>query len=249
MNPYEKTEQFLDLYKQFEKTGRKQFPDAPENAPVITRLANLPMLREFKDDIEYCRVVRNFLVHTPKIKGMYPVLPSDEMIEVLQRCINRVNNPIKTIDYSIKLANMFTATLNSKIVYVTDYMNKYGFTHVPVIDEQNRLIGVFSDNALYTFICEKGTIHITEETTLNEIVEYLPIYAHNQEYFAFMKTDSFLYEVIDIFKINVKSMKTLAGVFFNKTGKVNEPIEAMMTQYSLLRDFENYQSYIKNYLK
>lgn len=236
MNPYVKTELFLDLYKQLEKAGRKHFPDVPESAPIITRISGLSLLREFKEDIEYCRVVRNFLVHTPRIKGMYPVLPSDDMIELLKQCIERLKSPAKAMDYAIKTKNMFTANLNSKIIFVTDYMNRYGFTHVPVLDENQRLIGVFSDNAIYSYICAKGAIHIGENTTLNDICEFLPIHTHSREYFAFMNSDVYLYEMASLFSIDVRSMKRLAAVFFTKNGKGDEKIEGMMTNYSLLRD-------------
>lgn len=236
MNPYEKTEKFLDLYKQLEKAGRKHFPDAPESAPIITRLSTLSILKEFKEDIEYCRVVRNFLVHTPRIKGMYPIQPSDDMIELLQTCIDRLKNPLMAMDFAVKYRNMFTATLDTKIAYITDYMNRYGFTHVPVLDSEQRLIGVFSDNAIYSYICKNGTIHIGEDTTLEEISEVLPVYTHSREYFAFMDTEVYLYEMASLFTIDARSMKKLAAVFFTKGGKSNEKIQGMMTPYSLLRD-------------
>ncbi len=237
MNPYDKTELFLDLYKKLEKVGRSHFPSVPESAPIITKVSKLSILKEFKEDIEYCRVVRNFLIHTPRIKGMYPVVPSDDMIELLKNCIKRLESPEKAIDYAIKIKNMFTAKLDSKIISITNYMNKYGFTHVPVLDESGKLIGVFSDNAIYSYICAKGTIHIDEETTLNDICEFLPIYAHIREYFAFMDSNVYLYEMKSLFKIDVEKMKRLAAVFFTPNGKSNERIEGMMTNYSLLRDY------------
>ncbi len=240
MNPYEKTELFLDLYKQLEKAGRKHFANVPESAPIITRVAAMPMLKEFKEDIEYCRVVRNFLVHTPRIKGMYPIMPSDDMIELLNKCIHRLKTPLKAMDYAVKIKNMLTATLDTKITYITDYMNRCGFTHVPIIDENERIIGVFSDNAIYSYICEKGSLNIDEDTTFEAIGEYLMLYNHCNEYFAFMDNDVYLYEVADLFEIDVKSMKQLAGIFFTKGGKVNEKLEGMMTPYSLLRDYKQY---------
>lgn len=234
----DRTEKFLDLYRQLERAGRKHFPGTPDNAPIIGRLGGLTILKEYKDDIEYCRVVRNFLVHTPRVKGVYPIEPSEEMNELLQVCIDRLNNPIKAMDYSIKLKNMYTATLSTKISAVTDYMNNYGFTHVPVLDCFNKLIGVFSDNAIYTYICENGTINIDKDTELRLIENFLPVHAHCQEYFAFMKSDVYLYEVVNLFKIDVRSMKKLACIFFTQNGKADEPIQGMMTPYSVLRDFE-----------
>ncbi len=240
MNPYEKTELFLDLYKQLEKAGRKHFPDAPENAPIITRIAAMPMLKEFREDIEYCRVVRNFLVHTPRIKGMYPILPSDDMIELLKKCINRLKSPLKAMDYAVKIKNMLTAKIDTKITYITDYMNRCGFTHVPVLDDMGKIAGVFSDNAIYSYICDKGNLNIDSNTTFEVLGEYLSIYNHCNEYFAFMDSDVYLYEVIDLFTIDVKSMKQLACIFFTKGGKVNEKLDGMMTPYSIIRDYKQY---------
>lgn len=233
-------DKFLDLYRQLEKIGRANyFPEVPEGSPIIARLTTIPALREFKEDIEYCRVVRNFLVHTPRVRNVYPVIPSDDMIKILERCVSRVKSPIKAMDFAIRRENMFTAALDHKVVKVTNYMNSRGFTHVPIFHE-NKLLGVFSDNVIYSYICDRGTLHIDENTEFIEFINYLGLSYHINEYFAFMPSDSTLYEVSDLFNIDSKSMKKLAVVFFTDNGKSDGYIAGMMTPYSLLRDAPEY---------
>ncbi len=234
------TEKFLELYKQLEKTGRENyFPKLPDSAPVINRLTSIPVLREFKEDIEYCRVVRNFLVHTPRVRDISPVIPSDDMINVLERCVSRVKSPVKAMKYAVRRENMYTVSLNDKVSEVSTFMNESGFTHAPVF-ENNRLVGVFSDNAIYSYICDKRTISINENTILNEIREYLDINNHSNEYFAFISAGANIYEVSNLFNIDVKSMKKLAVIFFTDNGRENGNILGMMTPYSILRDAPEY---------
>ena len=71
-----RTEEFLDLYRKLEHIGREIYFPNSNNAPIIGRLQALPVLKEFKEEIDYCRVVRNFLVHNPKVNGAYPIAPS-----------------------------------------------------------------------------------------------------------------------------------------------------------------------------
>ena len=82
-----RTEEFLDLYRKLEHIGREIYFPNSNNAPIIGRLQALPVLKEFKEEIDYCRVVRNFLVHNPKVNGAYPIAPSEEMLDVLRKCV------------------------------------------------------------------------------------------------------------------------------------------------------------------
>lgn len=234
------TDKFLDLYRQLEIIGRANyFPELPEGSPIITRLTTIPALREFKEDVEYCRVVRNFLVHTPRVRDVYPVIPSDDMIKILEKCVARVKSPTKAMSFAIRRENMFTASLDHKVIKVTNYMNNKGFTHIPIFHE-DKLLGVFSDNVIYSYICDKGTMHIDENTEFTEFINYLGLSCHINEYFAFMKADSTLYEAADLFNIDSKSMKKLAVIFFTDSGRSDGCIMGMMTPYSLLRDAPEY---------
>jgi len=228
------TEKFLQLYKELEYEGRRvYFPSAKENESIIGRLLCVPQLKAYKDDLDYCRVVRNFLTHNPKVGGVYPIVPSQEMINLLRHCVNVIVNPPLAIDYAIPIKKMFTVKIDSCIMETVKIMNKFTYTHVPVYDEE-KLIGVFSENTVYSYMCCKNDIHISENTTLREFIDYLPIDKHINEYFSFIPKKMLLHEAEELFKHNFENNKLLAAVYITENGRSNEPILGMLTHWDIL---------------
>jgi predicted transcriptional regulator len=229
-------DKFLELYRQLEREGRRvYFPEAADNENIIGRLMNVPQLKMYKDDIDYCRVVRNFLVHTPKVNGGYAIVPSDELVDFLQRCVDRIKNPIKAMDYAVKINNMYTAGLSSRVIDIIRHMRINGFTHVPIM-EDNRLIGVFSANVLFGYLADASFNDIDLGATIEQLASHIAINNHTNEYFVFMPKDSTLHEVSRRFKIDTRTMKQLCAVFLTESGKSDERVLGMITPYSLLRD-------------
>ena len=177
-----RTEEFLDLYRKLEHIGREIYFPNSNNAPIIGRLQALPVLKEFKEEIDYCRVVRNFLVHNPKVNGAYPIAPSEEMLDVLRKCVDRISNPILAMKFAVRRENLYSATLDCKISEVAEYMDTHGFTHVPVF-EKEKLVGVFSDNSIYAYVCAHKELNINVHSTLRVLEEYLALDMHTNEYF------------------------------------------------------------------
>ncbi len=228
------TEKFLQLYKMLEFEGRRiYFPDSKENEAIIGRLFTVPQLKRFKDDLDYCRVVRNFLTHNPKVGGVYPIIPSGEMIKLLENCLKVISNPPKAIDSAIPIERIYTACLNSKLSEVVKVMNSFTYTHIPIIDD-GRLIGVFSENTVFTYMCYENVITINEDTEIRQFQKYLPLDEHLNEYFAFLPETAYLYEVQELFKYIPARKKLLTVIYITKTGKRDEPIIAMITPWDLL---------------
>lgn len=229
-------DRFLELYRQLEREGKRvYFPDAQDNENIIGRLMNVPQLKALKDDLDYCRVVRNFLVHNPKVNGEYAVTPSDKLVEFMQRCVDQIRDPARAMDYAIKRRNMYTAALSSRVVDVIRHMHKNGFTHVPII-EDNKLIGVFSANVLFGYLAGTSLSEITVDAKIEQFIDHIALHNHTNEYFTFIRSDATLYEVSKLFKIDKRSMKQLCAVFFTENGRSSEDVVGMMTPYSLLRD-------------
>ena len=231
-----RTFEFLDLYSRLEKIGRdKYFPNVQHNENIIGRLMNLHQLQEYKEDIDYCRVVRNFLVHTPRVSSTYAIEPSQEMVDFLKDLIENISDPPRAIDYAVKINNMYNVDLKSNIVDVVQHMQVMGYTHVPVL-QNGKMFGVFSANVLYTYLSHTNGEVKSFDAELSILSDFLPVHKHTNEYFAFMSVDRSLHEVSQLFKIDVKSMKQLAAVFLTENGKADEKILAMLTPYSILRD-------------
>lgn len=228
------TDEFLQLYKKLEFEGRRiYFPDAKENESIIGRLFNIPQLKKYKEDLDYCRVVRNFLTHNPKVNGVYPIVPSVEMINLLKHCVQVVVSPPKAIDFAIPFQKMYTATLDSKASEVIKTMNMYTYTHVPII-ENNRVFGIFSDNTVFTYMCSEMSLSIDENTTIRKFQKYLPFDEHLNEYFVFLPKSSYFYEIQDLFKYTQTRKKLLSVIYITPNGRRDEPLLGMITPWDII---------------
>ena len=232
----EKGELFLELYRELESVARKSFfPEAPESEGIIGRVMSLPQLRPQREAIDYCRVVRNFLVHNPKVDGVYPITPSDEMIELLRKCVYSLKHPDLALPHSIKRKNLYFTTPETKVMDLIEIMNKRGFTHIPVIDK-GEFVGVFSDNVIYSYLCNEGELHINESTRISQFSNYYHIFGHLNEYFEFVPEDISFHEVSRLFNKNSFSKKQLAAIFITEHGKPSENILGMLTPWSVIEE-------------
>ncbi len=228
------TEKFLQLYKKLEFEGRRiYFPGAKENESIIGRLFTVPQLKRFKEDLDYCRIVRNFLTHNPKVGGVYPIIPSVEMIRLLEHCVEIITNPPRAIDYAIPIDRIYTTALDAKLSEVVKVMNSFTYTHIPVMDGE-RLIGIFSENTVFTYMCYENIITIDDDTVIRQFEKYLPLDAHLNEYFLFLPKDAYIYEVQEMFKYTKGRKKLLTVIYITENGKRNEPLIGMITPWDLL---------------
>ena len=230
------TEEFLQLYRQLEQEGRlAYFPSDSPKESIIGRLMSVPQLKKYKEDIDFCRVVRNFLVHTPKVNNAYAIAPSQEMVNFLKKLINEIKSPVQAMEYAIKINNLYTINMRSNILDVVRFMQTMGYTHVPIL-EDGKLVGVFSPNVIYSYLSQTKDPVTSLDTELSLMKDYLSIYNHTNEYFTFESRDATLYSVSKQFKIDSHNMKQLAAVFLTETGSEHEKVLAMLTPYSILRD-------------
>lgn len=230
------TDRFLQLYKQLEFDGRRLFfPDSKEGDNIIGRLLNTSHLKKFKEELDYCRVVRNFLTHNPKVNGVYPIIPSTEMVELLEHCVNIINNPPRALEYAIPADKILIADINDRVLEIVEKMNRLTYTHIPIL-ENGKLVGIFSDNTVYSYICNEKEITITDNTKISHFKKYIMLDEHLNEYFEFVPKKTMLYEIEELFKYNYrnKRQKLLSVVYITENGKRDEKILGMLTPWDIL---------------
>lgn len=232
------TEKFLQLYKQLEFDGRRLFfPDSKEGDNIIGRLLNTTHLKRFKEELDYCRVVRNFLTHNPKVNGVYPIIPSNEMVSLLEKCVNIINNPPRALEFAITADKILTADVDEPVLSIISMMNRFTYTHIPIF-KGDKLIGIFSDNTVYSYLCNEKRIKITDDTKIAVFEKYINLDEHINEYFEFVPKSTMLYEIEELFKYNYKNkrQKLLSVVYITENGKRDEKILGMLTPWDILSE-------------
>ena len=228
------TDQFLDLYKQLEYTAKlTYYPKSEDTENIIGRLMNHPHFAKYKEDLNYCRVVRNFLTHNPRVGGNYPIEASSAMVRLIEKLLRVVSNPPLAFDFAIKRKDMLIAKRGDYVLDILQAMHISAYTHVPVI-EKGKLMGIFSDQTIYSYITGEGNIHLDGETKLSYFSQYLPLTAAGKDYYAFFPIDATLDQVQEAFEYQYENSNLLSVVFITQNGKKTEPILGMLTPWDII---------------
>ncbi len=230
-NQISKATQFIDLYRELEETAKTTL-NIPDGASAVFNMANHPDFRYLKQELDYCREVRNLLTHRPKVAGSFGVEPSDEMIAMLEKVLKLLNNPPKAIEFAIPRDKLLTAKLTDLVLPVMRNMKAKNFSHVPII-KNDMVMGVFSESTIFDYLADHEIIEISKEATFNDYLPYIGLSEHRNETFAFVSRNALIGEIEELFQ-TTPQMKRLELMFVTETGKSTEKVMAMISPWDLM---------------
>ena len=226
-----KTEEFIELYKQLEELAIKRY-GYPSDGKAISNLEKRTEFRGIKDELAYCREVRNLLQHKPKIGNSYAVEPSDEMIMLLKTTANKVQNPPRAKDIAIPMSTLCYKTMADFVRPAMLEMQENIFTHIPIL-EDGIVIGVFSENTLMSYIVDEEIVGIEDTMRFSDLKSYLPLDKHRAETFRFVRSDKPVAEISLLFEQALAKQDRIGLVFVTRTGKSNEPLLGILTAWDV----------------
>jgi len=227
------TEDFLDKYKTLEELVSRKFKLASSASPI----AYLEKRKEFASyevRLAYCREIRNFLQHEPKVDGDFAVTPSKQMINVLEELIELVKNPPRCYDVAIKLENIYYRSLEDNVLKSIKEMSHGKYSHIPILKD-GVVVGVFSKSSLFNYVV-KNNKFIDDTLCFKDIKEYICLKCDGSEHYRFCKYDEKVEDVKKLFEDNYKNDNRISIVFLTKNGNKSEKLEGMVTLYDILKE-------------
>lgn len=225
------SEVFIDKYKHLEKVIINNFGLEPE-APAVAFLERNPNYKNMKDELRYCRNVRNLLSHNPKIEGEYPVEVSNGMIAFLDKVIKTVEHPKRAKDIYVPIDKVLYRTYNDNVLDAMIEMNERNFSKMPILDK-GMVVGIFSENTLMSYLVDNKKMEIKDDMTFNDLSGYLPLVKHKAHDFIFVKEDMLLTEVVAIFDKALEIGKRIGLVLVTKTGNSNEKLLGIISAWEV----------------
>ena len=140
---------------------------------------------------------------------------------------------LMAIDFGVKRENSFSCTLSDEIHNVIDEMLKKRYSHVPVIDKDNKLIGVFSESTMME-VWKEGTGQI-RATVMRDIEEYLKIDRHKFDEFKFVSKKSTTAYLQKLYEEILKEGKRIGMLFVTETGSQDEPLLGIITEWDVAK--------------
>ncbi len=234
------TEKFLRTFEEIKtevnylagdpSSGSFELEKAAERDSVIARNRRL---------LKYIREVRNVLQHPNHKTPGDAVLVSETFLEEVEILLERLRNPPTANSVGVSLKQMMTASRADRLGDLADRMKKEGFSHVPILDENDAVIGVFNEAAVFDHLWAETETIVGREMEISEILPHCLLDADHTETFRFKKPGTKLDELAEIFRAVESSTTRVGAVFITASGSKSEPLQRLITPWDVLDSFRS----------
>lgn len=227
-----RVDEFLDKYKRLEEVVRTAYHLESSKNPIYELKSRSKSSRE-ASALDYCREVRNFLQHTPKVDGAYAVVPSDEMVAFIDKLIGRIVKRPKAIDVMVHSDRIVSCAPTDTVRDVITKMKESGHSTIPVLDD-GHVVGMFDRDTVFLFATENPGKALPEDALVSEMSAYTSLDNRKSEVFTFHAKDVYVDEIEQAFEAHSALGRRVSMAFITEHGKRDERIIGLLTAWDVI---------------
>jgi CBS domain-containing protein len=227
--------QLLRLYNEIDAFMRQQYKKDryADHSFLIQELASSNrVIARYQQDMRAVAQLRNSLVHNPFSNAQPIAQPHPKVVEHYQEIRNALLTPHSALSIAIPTHKIYTVSMDTNLNEVLRIMDKNIYTHVPVI-ENDKMIGLLSENTLLSYLAEVGETVITNDMTVADLAAYLPLKSHRSESFVFLPRKASLSQVFKVFNDAIRVHNRIGMVFITEHGEEHEKPLGIITAWDL----------------
>lgn len=230
-------EELLKIYNDIDAFLRRQ-PDSgdrhADHSSLIRQVArHNRVVARYESEMRAAAQLRNIIVHNPLSETASPLaMPHIELVNRYGEIRMALLHPASALSIAVPASQIYTATLETPLRQVLKDMNDNIFTHVPII-KNNQMIGIFSENALLSYLADNSDVIILGDMTMEAFKQYLPLKAHKGEHFEFLPRRASLADVYTVFNRAIKVRRRIGMLFITEHGKHYEKPLGIVTAWDL----------------
>lgn len=220
-----KKELFIQEYNQLEDGVKRVYGVAMNEISNITDPQN--PLYKYSSELNMFRQTRNILTHHVKNKASKYITVNDIMGKKMKEVEMWIFG--KVADIARKGKAMYSCKMSDKVLDAVRVMNDNDYTHVPVLDENGRLIGVFGENTLVRILATDKAPKIGAGTRFKNIVDFIAKLGDENVMFDFVKGSEFVYKCDMMLGCAREGHTRLDILFLTEDGTCASPVEGLVT--------------------
>lgn len=229
--------EFLDLYNELDSFVESKYGLINETSSIYYLIQNYrnsesQYERELAEKLDTIRQIRNLYVHeTGLINELFTV--SEEVVEALKEIILYEKNPARAKEVMHHEAIIF-GTYDSEIIDLIDKIIENGVSNIPILDDKRIVLGVFNSDSLI-YAISKG-FKLSSESKIKEIIDQIKLESHLTLRFLFVSENQKIENLQKYFnESKEKYKKRLPIIFVTKNGKINEPLQGIISPIDLIK--------------
>ena len=223
-------ERFFEKWKELEAAVRLAFPTwdgrTVEDFLKQMRVEGVDFTR-----LMALRMVRNALTHNPKLNDKPIVALNEGVLPFLDDVIARIKILPTAANILISRDDVFSGSLSDMIHDVVDTMLEKVFSHVPVLDSDDCVIGVFSESTMLEM--SKAGIQDEGNATLGDVSQFLPCDKHTAEVFKFVPKNDPIAHLRHLCAEALGNHERIGMFFVTENGKEDEPLLGILTVWDI----------------
>lgn len=185
-------------------------------------------VKKYEQKLKYFGELRNEIAHGFKIDGMHYCTPSYHAVEELRKIKEAIIQPITVATVFQK--QVYTCQSHDLLKDTMIAMKNFGYTHVPVYNEQKVFQWVLTQSA----ICEWLAYHMQDTTKPLDTVTVADVDLNAWiENVAFVEKGKPLFAVPQLFESRWLNHKILGALLITDNGTSEEPLLWIITTYDL----------------
>ncbi|WP_217570964.1 CBS domain-containing protein [Mesorhizobium sp. GbtcB19] len=186
----------------------------------------------------YIRDVRNALQHPKHRSDGNAIEISEGFLDEVRGLLNHLRNPPTANSVGVPRKEIRTASLSDQLGDLADEMKRRGFSHLPIVDERDAVIGVFNEAAVFNYLWGEQETIVGRDMRISDILSSCRLDASRMELFKFVTPRTALEDLVQIF-LSVQSPLTRVGAaFVTAAGKESEPLQRLITPWDVLATFD-----------
>ena len=226
-------EVFIEKYKELERVVRETYHLKQEDS-ISYYLTHQEKYRKYKADIQYCQDIRNWLQHERKVNSEFAILPNEAIIGFIDSLISKIEGRKRCSDIAIWEKDIYWRSLDDRVKDAMQEMRKRTYTHVPILDSDRRVIGVFDENSVFDCLADAGIVDIDDALRFETIQKYLSVSGREMEEFIFMKAAEYVDELEDRVEQAFRKGKRVGMAFLTADGRQTSPLFGIVTPWDII---------------
>ena len=182
----------------------------------------------------YLRDVRNALQHPKHRSEGHAIQVSEAFLDEVQGLLIRLKKPPTANSIGVPRRKIKIAGLTDQLGDLADEMKQNGFSHVPILDERDAVIGVFNEAAVFDHLWADTEMIVGRQMQISDILPHCRLDADHTENFRFVKPGTPIDDLVEMF-VAVESPTTrLGAAFVTASGNSTEPLQRLITAWDVL---------------
>ena len=159
---------------------------------------------------------------------------SEAFLDEVQALLSHLKKPPTASSVGVPRKKIKTASLTDGLGDLADEMKQHGFSHVPIVDERDAVIGVFNEAAVFDHLWAEAETIVGRRMQISDILPHCRFDAGHTENFKFVKPTTPIDDLAEMF-LALESPTTRVGAsFVTASGKKTEPLQGLITPWDVL---------------